>query len=177
MVRGTRTKAEGQSLIDDATKNKNGEVEKRKTKIVTKKIFMKFNLIVVMLCFCLIAHSQDTICKLKITNEEVSFNVYRYGMDFTAKTKPKSNMVIETNIKDVALWKRIKSLPTEQWLCLLNNPKSDWAANLILYQLYDKDAILFSKIKKREDWIGFRRDEDIAYWKIFLTKTKKVRLS
>ena len=147
--------------------------KKRKTKMASKKIIMKFNLSVVMLSFFLIAHSQDIICELKITNEEVSFSVFRYGMDFTAKTKPKSNMVIETNIKDVVLWKRIKSLPTEQWLCLLNNPKSDWVANLILYQLYEKEAILFSQIKKREDWIGFRRDEDIAYWKTFLTKTKK----
>ena len=134
---------------------------------------MKLNLIFVMLCSFLMGHSQDSICKLKLENENVSFTVYRYGMDFTAKTKPKSNMVIETNIKDVALWKRIKLLTTEQWLCLLNNPKSDWATNLILYQLYEKDAVLFSTIKKREDWIGFRRDEDITYWKSFLAKTKK----
>ena len=134
---------------------------------------MKFNLIVLMLCFFLIGRSQDTICMLKIMNEEVSFKVYIYGMDFTAKTKPKSNLVIETNIKDAALWRRIKVLAAEQWLCLLNNPKSDWAANLILYQLYEKDAILFSKIKKREDWIGFRKDEDIEYWKTFLTMAKR----
>ncbi len=134
---------------------------------------MKFKLIFVMLFFFMLGHSQVSICNLKISNDNVSFTIYRYGMDFTAETKPKSTMVIETNIKDSALWKRIKLFNAEQWLCLLKNHESDWAANLILYQLFEKDAILFSQIKKREDWLGFRKEEDFAYWKAFLLKGKK----
>ena len=130
---------------------------------------MKFNLFFLTLCFYLTGYCQDTICKLKITNEEISFVIFRNGMDFTTDTKPKSNMVIETNIKDTVLWKQLKSFTAEQWLCLLNNPKSDWAANLILYQVYEKEAILFTMYKKREDWIRYRKNEDIAYWKTFLT--------
>lgn len=132
---------------------------------------MKFNIVAIILFAFLEVSAQDTICDLSIKNKNISFEVYTYHMDFTEDERPKSNKLIETNIKNHAVWDCIKTLTTDQWIYLLNKPESDWAANLILYQLYEREAILFSYIiRRREDWIGYRRDGDIAYWKAFLIK-------
>jgi hypothetical protein len=122
------------------------------------------------MCSFQLGYCQDSTCKLKLSNANISYTIYRYGMDFTSNYAPKSNMVIETNIKDTVYLNKLKNLKVEQWLCLLNNLESDWAANLLLYQFYEKDAILFSVNKKREGWIGFRKEEDLKYWKTFLEK-------
>ncbi len=52
---------------------------------------------------------------------------------------------------------------------LLNDSKTDWAANIILYSLYKRSAGVFrAAIKSREMWIDGYREKDIAYWQSFL---------
>jgi len=60
-------------------------------------------------------------------------------------------------------------MDTSMIFSLLNNPKYDWATNLVLYSLYDIDANMFFAfdIVTREDWIGYFRDKDIAMWHDF----------
>ncbi len=126
---------------------------------------MKLNIIIIFLLYSLVSKGQDSTCIIKLSNAKITFTLLRYGMDFTETTPPKAEVVIKTSVKSTALWKQLKVLSPSQWQCLLDNPKTDWAANLILYQLYEKDAILYKKIKNRNDWLKTKKDEDIAYWK------------
>jgi hypothetical protein len=135
-----------------------------------KKCFMKLSMLTIVLFFFLTGNAQDSACSVKLNNDKITFTLARYGMDFTEKKPPKAEIIVQTSVKSAALWKRLKSLPASEWLCLLSNQKTDWAANLLLYQLYEKDAILYKKIRKREDWIKSMRIRDIEYWKSFLSK-------
>jgi len=56
------------------------------------------------------------------------------------------------------------------WLKLLLEKSSDFAANLILYQLFDKNAIPLLQIKNRELWVKYLRKEDISFWETLLIK-------
>lgn len=58
----------------------------------------------------------------------------------------------------------VKKIDYATWMMLLNDDKTDWAANLILYYLYDRDAILFSLGKKRDAWCVVQKHDDIQYW-------------
>lgn len=63
----------------------------------------------------------------------------------------------------------IKDIKKDQWLSLLRNDDSDWAANIILYSWYKKRAAIFgSAVKTRQDWIEKSRKDDLNYWESFL---------
>jgi hypothetical protein len=116
--------------------------------------------------------SQDTIKDKYIAfldNKNISFIIYNYGADLTESVKPKSYTTLETNFKDSAWVKYFKTLSSTEWISLLNDPEKDWAANLVLYQIYERDATVFKIIKGRNEWIGVLRQSDISYWKSFLS--------
>jgi hypothetical protein len=58
------------------------------------------------------------------------------------------------------------------WLERLRNENSDWATNLILYYLYDKDASQLIIFNVRKKWLRIKED-DIKYWKKFLSTSSK----
>jgi hypothetical protein len=58
------------------------------------------------------------------------------------------------------------------WLDRLRNDRSDWATNLILYYLYDKDASTLIVFNDRKKWLRIKYD-DIRYWRKFLSTSKK----
>jgi hypothetical protein len=58
----------------------------------------------------------------------------------------------------------IKKITPGTWTELLNKNKSDWAANLILYSLYDKNAILLSRNDSKETWEIYLKEEDLKFW-------------
>jgi hypothetical protein len=65
--------------------------------------------------------------------------------------------------------KIVKAMKRDEWIRLLSDSNTDWAANLILYALYRKDAVLYnSVIKSRKDWVNLDRDKDVTYWKKIL---------
>jgi len=60
----------------------------------------------------------------------------------------------------------VRKLDKQTWLNLLNSPHSDFAANLILYSIYNKDAFLFVFEKNLcESWKKYNKEEDLDYWK------------
>jgi hypothetical protein len=60
----------------------------------------------------------------------------------------------------------LKYFSKEDWIKLLKDSKSDWAANLILYDITKKDALLFNTVlKTRNDWKTSAKEKDINYWK------------
>jgi hypothetical protein len=70
---------------------------------------------------------------------------------------------ISTNITTEQLGIANK-LTYSDWLNMLNSSKSDWAANLILYQIFDKDAVSFFSFNNRSKWIKYFKGQDIEYW-------------
>ena len=64
----------------------------------------------------------------------------------------------------------IKKLNYENWMSLLSDNNSDWAANLILYNMYNKDAFLLARNDNRVLWITSFKQDDLKYWKKHLTK-------
>jgi hypothetical protein len=59
----------------------------------------------------------------------------------------------------------VRKFDKETWLNLLNSPDSDFAANLILYSIYDKDIIIsYWEDNLCEVWKKYDKDEDLDYW-------------
>jgi hypothetical protein len=79
-----------------------------------------------------------------------------------------SKYIIRVQLKNSER-KTVKSFDKAEWMKLLLNDKSDWAANLTLYDLYHKDAMLYNTvIKSRADWVRVSKEKDISYWKALL---------
>lgn len=64
----------------------------------------------------------------------------------------------------------VRKISSSTWDTLLNNINSDWAANLILYHIYDKDALLLSRNNNKELWTKYLKNDDISFWRQKLQK-------
>lgn len=86
----------------------------------------------------------------------------------TVYTPMKYHILIENQPKQIIL-DHYAQMDTSMIFSLLNNPDYDWATNLILYNIYDIDAIFFSAfdIMTRENWLGYFQNRDISMWKEF----------
>jgi hypothetical protein len=63
-----------------------------------------------------------------------------------------------------------KKIEKTEWLKMLSNDKMDWVTNLILYDLYGKNAISYcGEIKTRNEWLIIKKKKDVEYWKKILT--------
>jgi len=65
----------------------------------------------------------------------------------------------------------LRHLSKEEWMFLLSDKTTDWAANLVLYHLFKKEAFDFaySNIKDRTAWLIKKKyQDDILYWKEYL---------
>ena len=71
-------------------------------------------------------------------------------------------VIISLSAKEDSIIKRISK---RQWLSMLNDKKTDFAANLLLYQLYERDAVVFFYIKDAPDWRLSFKDDDLNYWR------------
>ena len=59
----------------------------------------------------------------------------------------------------------VKKIEKEMWRHLLSDKKTDFAANLILYDIYDKDAILlFGLGNNIRDWRKNLKRDDTLFW-------------
>ena len=59
----------------------------------------------------------------------------------------------------------IRGIKKEEWMQLLLNPTTDYAANALLYFLYERDAIVLLYHRDLEDWRMTMKEDDIKYWK------------
>jgi hypothetical protein len=54
------------------------------------------------------------------------------------------------------------------WNFLLNSDSTDYAANLILYDIHNKDALIMTQIMSQtnriEFWRKYRKNEDLKFW-------------
>jgi hypothetical protein len=97
-----------------------------------------------------------------INNEKIKYSIVLMSCDTCV---PISNIgyrvFVELNEKEDLIVKKLKK---ESWVSLLNDDKSDWAANLLLYYLHDKNAIIFRSKEAVEMWHSYFKKEDLDYW-------------
>ena len=62
----------------------------------------------------------------------------------------------------------VRKLDKQTWLNLLNSPNSDFAANLILYRIYEKDGTRLSVLAEEDNfcelWKKYKKDKELDYW-------------
>ena len=114
------------------------------------------------------ANGQNADISRYVKNNAIHFDVINTAPDFENGIYY-SGYVLVVNSLDSVGKLLVKAIKKDQWLSLLQNDQSDWAANIILYSLYKKRAAIFwSAIKTRQDWIEKSRKDDLAYWESFL---------
>jgi hypothetical protein len=74
-----------------------------------------------------------------------------------------SKTVVITQLSD-SIKKKLAKIKGQDWIKLLLNESTDWAANLYLYELYKRDGSYFQIIKSKKDWRKCCKEDDIDYW-------------
>jgi hypothetical protein len=107
-----------------------------------------------------------------LSNATFQYEVARYSSKFLpgGKVKPTTYMITTSVSEEVK--EEIRMLDTHLLLDLLNNEGTDWATNLVLYEIFKKDASLIWFIN-REDWLLAGKTEDLYYWWHFLESREK----
>lgn len=98
-----------------------------------------------------------------IDNRTIKYNIMLVACDTCAPIHDIGYRVrISLSAKEDSI---IKHISKRQWLSMLNDKKTDFAANLLLYQLYEREAIMFLQIKDASDWRLAMKDDDLYYWR------------
>ena len=58
----------------------------------------------------------------------------------------------------------IRHISKGQWLSMLSSKQTDFAANLLLYRLYERDALVLLYVKNASDWRLSMKADDLHYW-------------
>ncbi|MDJ1495241.1 hypothetical protein QNI19_20040 [Cytophagaceae bacterium DM2B3-1] len=104
----------------------------------------------------------------RLCNDSIQYTVTRISPKYVGVDRlssPKNIISVEIGDEDMKL---LKSIKRDEWITALHDTKKDWAANLLLYTLYEKDATTFIIIKTREKWVNTYKEEDIKFWEKIL---------
>lgn len=129
---------------------------------------MKFTIILSIIVFssCIAQNNKTSSSCSKndikfINNKSLDYSIVILSCDTCAPIKNIGYRVI-TNLNS-SQEKIIKGITQDCWLQLLSDEKTDWAANLILYEIYKKDALLLSRSNEL-DWRKYLKKEDLEDW-------------
>lgn len=116
-------------------------------------------------------NNQGTNTLSFIANSKIKYELVLVACDTCV---PIRNIGYRVNLVMTAKQKAIiEKINNKTWLELLENPTKDFAANIILYYLYKKDAIIFFEYKDIYDWKRARKQNDVKCWKkLFMSKNK-----
>ena len=137
---------------------------------------MKYILVILFIATSVILrariNNQGTNTLSFITNNKIKYEIVLVACDTCV---PIRNIGYRINLVMTARQKAIiEKINDETWLKLLENPSKDFAANIILYSLYKKDAIIFFEYKDVYDWKRARKQKDARYWKKLFMRQKKL---
>jgi hypothetical protein len=109
--------------------------------------------------------------KSLINNATIQYSELRTGFKLIDSNKVElAQYFIEVELSD-SLRNEIKKLAYKDWIALLCDVNTDWAANLCLYDLYKRDAVVARLfLKKRSEWIKCCKAKEIEYWKSHLPR-------
>lgn len=96
-----------------------------------------------------------------VRNDRIQFD---FGRALCDTCVPQMSMDYHVSITIDSANEKLNALSDAFLLRKLSDTTTDWAANLILYSKYHKDAIPLMH-SDRETWIRIHKEEDVAYWK------------
>jgi hypothetical protein len=97
-----------------------------------------------------------------ISNRKIKHTIVLASCDTCSPITTKGwRIVVEMTEKEEEVARKLKK---KEWMALLNDSKKDWAANLILYYIFDKEAGLLYRHDKRKFWIGYLKQIDVKFW-------------
>ena len=106
-----------------------------------------------------------------LSNESIRFEILKESLqliDTNMISPAKYFIKVDLSAKQRKI---LMSLSKQDWLKLLQDSKSDWAANLALYDVYLRDAILFNTVlKDKEVWKLSAKEKDVSYWNLYLKR-------
>lgn len=130
-------------------------------------------LIVLGFIISLISCSESEKSKLKsssqkmdlsfIDNRKVKYSIVIMACDTCEPIESKGYRVVVDLTNDQK--KLARTLDNASWIKLLKHSSSDFAANLILYQLYDRNASLFLEDYQQNEWRKFDKQKDLEFWR------------
>ena len=136
------------------------------------KIHIKFDLLVILLLSissCNAQRTNDENNKSKeslnasfIKNEELKFSIKKVACDtcFPIRDIGYRVMVHLSSKQDSV----IRNMSKVQWMLKLHDCDTDFAANILLYYLYDRDAFVLLYNSEIQDWRRAMKEDDIHYW-------------
>lgn len=132
---------------------------------------MRYFILLSLFCTLLGCYSQNKpltsnkdISKLSfIKNNKLKYTIVIMSCDTCAPIKNIGyRVLIDLNEMQSKI---IKDIDSETWLQLLYDDKRDYAANLILYYLHDKDAFYIARKNTKKLWDkSVQKNEDLEYW-------------
>lgn len=138
---------------------------------------MRKKYIIILIGFLLLGSAKHTFSQTKVnqiidqlSNEKVRFDFLKIGVTSIGNNKislPKIVVrVVGVNLKSFSNSSR-KEVLIKALIAALDDPKKDWNANLLLYEITDKDATPLVGIQDKDAWQDVRYME-IKYWKRLL---------
>jgi hypothetical protein len=126
------------------------------------------------LCIFLLAaingYCQDSLINEYLRNSSLKYDVLLQTRSLVTKKNPPGatyHVVIDMP-RDIR--KKLLRKKFDFWQSKLDSDSTDWASNLVLYYLYDRDAIAVTVVKDdRRKWLSIK-EREIKYWKDFLDK-------
>ena len=133
---------------------------------------MKWVILIVQIMFILSCSAQKTSNERErdlyvnelsfINNRSLNFSIKRVASDscfpiidigyrIRVKLTPKQDSLI-------------RKLKKRQWINMLNNNTTDYAANILLYYIHNRDATVLLYNRSLKDWRDGMKNEDILYW-------------
>jgi hypothetical protein len=98
-----------------------------------------------------------------VDNSTVAFDVVRYFMRITTNGVVPAKFVISVKVPSEEK-EKFKQSDKFKLLELLSNEETDWATNLLLYDVFEKDASILL-LYDREEWVYEAKETDIEYWR------------
>ena len=99
-------------------------------------------------------------------NKNIEYNIGLTSTKLYNDSVVLSKYIVVVNSENAK--KALISLSKNEILTLLKDRRSDWATNLLLYDLYKRDATLLSIFRNEKSWRKFLSLKDLAYWESYL---------
>lgn len=101
-------------------------------------------------------------CVPFINNRTIKYNILLVACDTCAPIHDIGyRVIISLSAKEDSI---IKHISKGQWLSMLNDKKTDFAANLLLYRLYEREAIVLLHYNNAPEWRQAMKENDLHYW-------------
>ncbi|WP_300662064.1 hypothetical protein [Fluviicola sp.] len=97
-----------------------------------------------------------------IQNKEINYNIVLMSCDTCAPiTNIGYRVVVQLTDEQE---KKIRKISAKKWAELLEGDSTDWASNLILHYINQKDAFHLKNYNSEKEWRKAFKQDDVEYW-------------